>query len=85
MTHCPFGGGIKKLFLLGSILSLVALLSVVDFGNYNREESASGGGLGLRHLSNIPSLKRFIPDHGITTSGQAESGSSAESSAPDSR
>ena len=44
MTHCPFGGGIKKIFLLGSILSLVALLSVVDFGNYNREESASGGG-----------------------------------------
>ena len=86
MTHCPFGGGIKKIFLLGLILSLVALLSVVDLGNYNRDESASGGGgLGLRHLSNIPSLKRFIPDHGISTSGQSESRTSAEPSGPDSR
>ena len=39
MTHCPFGGRLKKTFLLASILSLVVMISVLDWGSYNREEN----------------------------------------------
>ena len=61
------GGGIKKLFLLGSILLLLALLYMTDFGNYNREKSEQGFGLGLRKWELASSLRRLISDHRIST------------------
>lgn len=78
MAHC-----LKKMILLMAVLSLVILLSVVD-RIYNREESGTGGGgLGLRHLSNIPSLKRLIADGISATGGGTETGSNGETAADD--
>ena len=78
MAHC-----LKKMILLVAVLSVVILLSVVG-RIYNREESGtSGGGLGLRHLSNIPSLKRLIADGISATGGGTETGSNGETAADD--
>ena len=37
MTHCLYRRGIMKIFMLVSILSVVFLLSVLDWGGYNRD------------------------------------------------
>ena len=54
MTHCPFGGGLKKIFLLASALSMVVLLSVLDWGSYNREHSISSAEIyTIDYLGNV--------------------------------
>ena len=41
MKHCLYRNGIMKIFMLMSIMSLVFLLSVLDWGSYNRDHTIS--------------------------------------------